>query len=191
MEKIAQGAEATIYLDKDIIIKERLPKKYRIKEIDEKLRKRRTRKEAKVLGSLPIPGPKLIKIDDKAMVIEMEYLKGTVLSSCLEKMDYMAISKEIGQSMRKLHDATIIHGDPTTSNMIYSDKVYFIDFGLSFTSIKTEDKAVDLHLLSQALESKHYKIAKKCFKAVTEAYSDKKVLKRLLKVEARGRNKAK
>ena len=36
---IAQGAEAKIFLDKDKIIKQRVEKDYRIKEIDGKLRK--------------------------------------------------------------------------------------------------------------------------------------------------------
>jgi tRNA A-37 threonylcarbamoyl transferase component Bud32 len=31
-----------------------------------------------------------------------------------------------------------------------------IDFGLSFVSDKVEDKAVDLHLFSEAVESKHF-----------------------------------
>ena len=42
--------------------------------------------------------------------------------------------------------------------ILKNGKVYFIDFGLGFFSNKTEDKAVDLHLLKQALESKHYQI---------------------------------
>jgi tRNA A-37 threonylcarbamoyl transferase component Bud32 len=35
--------------------------------------------------------------------------------------------------------------------MILKDRIFFIDFGLSFESTKFEDKAVDLHLLRQAL----------------------------------------
>jgi len=69
------------------------------------------------------------------------------------------------------------------------NKVFFIDFGLSFVSTKTEDKAVDLHLLKQALESKHYKIWKDCFNAVLEEYNNKLILDRLMVVEKRGRNK--
>ena len=44
-----------------------------------------------------------------------------------------------------------------TNDMIYDKKIYLIDFGLSLYSNKPEDKAVDLHLLKQALESKHYR----------------------------------
>ena len=41
--------------------------------------------------------------------------------------------------------------------ILVEDKIYFIDFGLGYISNKTEDKAVDLHLLKHALEAKHFK----------------------------------
>ena len=95
-----------------------------------------------------------------------------------------------------MHDKKIIHGDLTTSNMIVRDgRVYFIDFGLGFESMKFEDKAADLHLLRQALESKHYQHYNECFEAVIEGYKQsgnyKDVFKRLEKVELRGRYKGK
>jgi TP53 regulating kinase-like protein len=75
-------------------------------------------------------------------------------------------------------------------------EVHFIDFGLSFVSEKIEDKAVDLHLLDRALESKHHEIYKECISAVIEGYKQgnpgwSEVLERLEKVEKRGRNKRK
>ncbi|MBI2131065.1 O-sialoglycoprotein endopeptidase, partial [Candidatus Woesearchaeota archaeon] len=68
--------------------------------------------------------------------------------------------------------------------------------GLSFFSQKVEDKAVDLHLLKEALESKHYRFWEKAFKAVIEGYSGKAkdaelTLKRLEAIEKRGRYRAK
>ena len=104
--------------------------------------------------------------------------------------------KEIGEKIAVLHNNHIIHGDLTTSNMIFNEEVYFIDFGLSFFSHKIEDKAVDLHLLKQALESKHYKIWEKAFKTALETYkknaeNSDEILKRLEKVEKRGRYKQK
>jgi len=44
MKKIAQGAEAVLYVDGDTVIKDRTSKSYRISEIDTKLRKSRTRR---------------------------------------------------------------------------------------------------------------------------------------------------
>jgi len=74
--------------------------------------------------------------------------------------------------------------------------MHFIDFGLSFFSDKIEDKAVDLHLLKQALESKHYSMWEECFDAVIDEYSQNNpeheaVLSRLDQVESRGRYKKK
>ncbi len=193
MKQIGKGAEAIIYKDKENVVKDRIRKGYRIPEIDDPLRQSRTRREAKILAKLKeigFPAPRLIS-DDKKSMIRMEHIPGDKLRDVFESSDYITLSKEIGKKVRILHDNGIIHGDLTTSNMILNDDVYFIDFGLSFFSDKVEDKAVDLHLLKQALESKHYKIWEKAFEAVVKGYNDPSVLKRLEKVEARGRNKGK
>ena len=55
MKLIGNGAEATIYLDKNLI-KDRVKKTYRIKAIDEKLRKSRTKREANILAQLEAAG---------------------------------------------------------------------------------------------------------------------------------------
>jgi TP53 regulating kinase-like protein len=73
-------------------------------------------------------------------------------------------------------------------------KVRFIDFGLSFVSEKIEDKAVDLHLFREALESKHFRHEKEIWKEFVKGYAPKEktqILKRLELVELRGRNKQK
>ncbi len=48
-KQIAQGAEAKIFLIKDKIVKDRTPKKYRHPQLDNQLRRRRTKSEAKLL----------------------------------------------------------------------------------------------------------------------------------------------
>jgi len=197
MKIIQQGAEAIIYLDKDQIKKERVSKGYRIEELDEKLRKLRTRSEGKIIEKLNklIKVPRIIDVDDKRKEIIMEYINGKKLSECLEELNWKSVCKKIGIGIGKLHNQNIIHGDLTTSNMILrDDEVYFIDFGLGFHSHKIEDKAVDLHLLKQALEAKHYKIAEECIKIIFENYKSeryKEVLEQLKKVESRGRYKEK
>ena len=169
---LAIGAEAVLTLQKKKgivhVLKQRTQKKYRITEIDARLRSSRTRREAKVLDKLKDLGftPKVLSSDEKES-IELEYLPGKKLADCLEQTDCIAIGKEIGKKIRQIHNTGIIHGDLTTSNMILiSSTVYFIDFGLSFFSLKIEDKAVDLHVLEQALESKHHTISRKVFTAV-------------------------
>jgi TP53 regulating kinase-like protein len=195
---IDSGAEATISLDDNVIIKDRVEKSYRLKEIDEKLRKFRTRREAKVLDKLQeinFPAPKLFNMCDTAMQIRMEMINGNKIRDILYQ-DPIAMSEEIGRKIGILHQNDIIHGDLTTSNMIMANEIKFIDFGLSLFSTKEEDKAVDIHLLRQALESKHYDIWEKCFESVLKGYKEtypgsEAVLKRFEQVEARGRNKAK
>jgi len=197
MKTLAKGAEATIYKKGNKIVKDRIPKSYRNPEIDKKLRKMRTKAETKLLAKAIeiIPSPKVI-YSDNTEKIEMQYIPGKKLSNFLEKLDYKKICKLIGLNIAKLHDAGIIHGDLTTSNMIWNEKskeVFFIDFGLGFHSDRIEDKAVDLHLIKQALEARHSKIFEKAFTSILKGYKTSKnfsrTMKQLEKVEKRGRYK--
>ena len=198
MKLIAQGAESKLYLEKGRVIKNRFRKTYRIKEIDERLRKFRTKREAKVLEKLQkinFASPKLI-YNNKKDTIEIQYINGKLLKNIINGENCIKLSKEIGEKVAILHNNNIIHGDLTTSNMIYNKEVCFIDFGLSFFSEKIEDKAVDLHLLKEALESKHSNIWEKSYKAALDGYVEKavdgrEVLKRIKIVEKRGRYKGK
>ncbi|MBD3361801.1 Kae1-associated serine/threonine protein kinase [Candidatus Woesearchaeota archaeon] len=198
MKQIGSGAEAILYLEGDTVVKDRISKSYRIPEIDTKLRKARTRREAKVIEKLNligIPGPKLVQMDDKTMKITMSHIKGMKLRDVLAQ-NPAELCKEIGKKIGQMHSHGIIHADLTTSNMILDDEIYLIDFGLSFFSDKDEDKAVDLHLLDRALESRHFELYPSCWEAVLEGYKKANpdfipVLKRLEKVENRGRNKKK
>jgi tRNA A-37 threonylcarbamoyl transferase component Bud32 len=89
----------------------------------------------------------------------------------------------VGTEIAKMHLADIIHGDLTTSNMMFrhpsttldspqntqqlvSDMLrccepvdmrcqVLVDFGLAYTSSLTEDKAVDLYVLERAFASTH------------------------------------
>lgn len=197
MEKIvSQGAEAQIILNKDYIIKKRIPKLYRIKEIDERLRKQRTKGEAKLLEKAQkiIFVPKILAKEEFSL--KMEYIQGDKLSEKLN--DYpiksqLQIMKNLGKSLADLHNINIIHGDLTTSNVIFSNKkIYIIDFGLGFISERIEDKAVDLHLIRQALEAKHFENWKKLFKSLLRGYNPKektRIITQLKKVESRGRHK--
>lgn len=160
---IQQGAEAIIYLDEEKnLVKERISKTYRLKELDEKIRKLRTRSETKLLekaGKI-ISVPKVIQSDEKSKKIIMEFVEGKKLSEFLNNFSLekqKEIIKQIGRGLAKLHNENLIHGDLTTSNLILSEnKIYFIDFGLGYHSAKLEDKAVDIHLFKQALEAKHF-----------------------------------
>ena len=197
---IQQGAEAIIYKTKNKVVKDRIKKSYRIFELDKKIRTRRTRSEAKLLikASEIINIPKIHESNDKTKKIEMEFIDGKKLSEHLDKFQLkkqLTICKQIGKDIAKLHDNNIIHGDLTTSNMILSkkDKIFFIDFGLGYISRKFEDKAVDIHLLRQALEAKHFKNWEKLFNEFLKGYKKSKdyntTLERFKAVEKRGRYK--
>jgi len=239
---IAQGAEAKIILSGNNIIKKRIKKSYRFPILDEKLRKQRTKKEAKLLekAGKVINVPKIIKTDEKNKELHIEFIKGLKLSENLDSHpNCNEICKQIGKNIAKIHDLNIIHGDLTTSNMIYVPanmrslknnkkinkdnkevlgdnnlvidkdnttncinqnldnlqkfKVYFIDFGLGSESLKDEDKAVDLHVLNEALEARHPKKHEELWSSVISGYTSSKnaknVLLRLKAVEKRGRYK--
>jgi len=71
-------------------------------------------------------------------------------------------------------------------------KIFIIDFGLGFFSSKQEDKAVDLHLIKQALEAKHYQNHEELFNNLLKGYKwkdSRKIINRLKIVERRGRHK--
>ena len=61
---ISQGAEASIFLNEDVnqIIKRRIKKSYRIAILDDRIRKQRTRSEAKLIEKafkvIPVPQSK-------------------------------------------------------------------------------------------------------------------------------------
>lgn len=197
---LGRGAEAIIFLEKDKVIKDRIKKSYRIPELDKQIRKLRTRAEGKILekASKIISVPKVFKTDEKEKKLIIEFIDGKKISDSLDSFplkEQKEICKKIGNSVGKLHDSGIVHGDLTTSNMILKDKkVYFIDFGLSFNSPKYEDRAVDLHLLKQALEAKHFAHWEILFKEVISEYKKtskeaEKTLIQFIKVEKRGRYK--
>ena len=198
MEIMQQGAEAKIYYKDGTVIKERVEKTYRHEKIDKAIRRSSTRKEVKLLKKAAelIPVPKVIDSCDKEMRITLEFIEGKKLRDAIEDIDRKDIFTRVGRKIAKLHNKDIIHGDLTTSNIIVHDKVYFIDFGLGFVSTKVEDKAVDLHLIKKALESKHYQNSEECYKYLIEGYRKESkefdmIMRRLEKVEKRGRYKGK
>ena len=198
-EIIGRGAEALLYREGDVLVKERIVKSYRHPALDQDLRKSRTRREGKLLQKLEGLVPKVYEVDDVCMQIRMRYIPGKLVRDVLDSMlvtEQEKLMRELGRIMGFFHSNNVIHGDLTTSNVIlHEGKVFFIDFGLGFVSLKVEDKAVDLHVFRQALDSKHYAHAERCYQWFLDGYrqwqGSEEVLQRLEKVEARGRYKRK
>lgn len=202
MEKlIKKGAEAEIYLSthmgREVVIKRRIRKVYRIKEIDEELRRSRTKKEALLMAEARKGGvavPIIYDIDLKKMEITMQYVRGKRIKDCIDAMDekmQKEICKKIGKSIALLHENGIIHGDITTSNLILANEnIYFIDFGLGEKSKDVEKRGVDMHLLMEALKAAH--MNKQLFQWVFESYEENmedgdEIIKKVREIEKRGR----
>lgn len=197
-KQISSGAEAIIYLDKNKIIKNRISKSYRIPELDKRIIKQRTKSEAKILekANQIINCPKPEKSKENNQII-MPYIRGDKLSEKLDlypKEKQEKIMLELGKIIGKLHEVNIIHGDLTTSNiLLQKDKIFLIDFGLGFQNGKYEDKGVDIHLLKQALEAKHFQHWEVLFKKFEKGYRSiqpkeaGKVFERMKSIEKRGR----
>lgn len=193
----SQGAEAIISLENNMVVKNRISKTYRNKQLDERIRKSRTKREAKLLekANKITQCPRVIK--QEQFSITMEYIEGDKLS---EKLNQYSIEKQkkimlnLGKEIGKLHENDIIHGDLTTSNVILKQTtIFIIDFGLGFISKRIEDRAVDIHLIKQALEARHWQNHQKLFENFLIGYKtykdSEKVIIQLRKVESRGRYK--
>lgn len=176
-----RGAEAEIYVSeymgRPVVEKRRVKKAYRITEIDTQLIASRTKEEAKLMAesrSYGVSVPIIYDVDLFQGIITMQYLMGKRVKDILNTLDDVQrrrICVKIGESIARLHNHGIIHGDITTSNMILlDDRIYFIDFGLGCKSSEIEAKGVDLHVLMEAFESTHSKYSS-CFESVFEGYT--------------------
>ena len=206
---IHKGAEASLYygswFGKEVIFKKRIPKGYRIEQIDKIIRYNRTLNEAKALIRVKNYGvlvPPVYEIDIENSTIVMKYIKGEKLKDILDslttlkKVQYL---KEIGKSIAYLHKNGHIHGDITTSNIILtpSQDLFIVDFGLHNYSDSIEDKSTDLHLFKRVLISSHGSDFSICFDAFLEGYREgygidkinecKRILKNISIIETRGR----
>ena len=188
---IAKGAESNIlkssYMGQNAVIKARIPKNYRIKEIDDKIRKSRCKLEAKLLSDAKRAGvrtPILYDVDLNEKSILMEAIDGVMLKDVIDE----DLSFRVGEEISKLHSADIIHGDITSSNiMLQNDDLVFIDFGLGRYSDLVEDKAVDLLVLKKSLQSIDYEKAVSYFGNVLSGYGDSKIIEKIREIEHRGR----
>jgi TP53 regulating kinase-like protein len=181
---LAKGAEAELWVREwnmvDVVVKTRNPKKYRHFELDKVLRRSRTAREADILHRAKIvgvPTPFVYMVDIENAVIVMEYIKGIKIRDLLDKIDEdkrSELFQQIGIYSGVLHREGIIHGDLTTSNIIYEQKqgtrLVFIDFGLSEVSLEVEKRGVDLNLMNRMLTSTHYKYKDELLEVFKKGY---------------------
>jgi len=201
MKLIKKGAEADIYLTKwdnsKAFLKIRKTKNYRNPILDANLRKQRTIKESQILSkvkSYGIPAPLVYFVNLKKSSIIMQQIPGKPIHD-LPDSKIISLSKQIGNLVGLMHKNGIMHGDLTTSNFIlFKNKVYVIDFGLSQKTIKPEDQAVDLRLIKEILNSAHATIAYRAWKNFLVGYKSVvgiskylKIINLVSEIESRGR----
>jgi TP53 regulating kinase-like protein len=203
---IRKGAEASLYLTdwhgRKVIMKKRLPKKYRPSRLDEQIRTYRTNREPQLIHEAKkagVPTPTVFLVDLKNATIIMEFIEGKQVKQLLNKVtesERQQLCLKIGELIGKLHEHGIIHGDLTTSNMILDseEKIFFVDFGLGEKTKELEARGVDLHLMKRALQSTHFRFTEECFDAVIRGYSKvlgaetvKSILDKIKEIERRGR----
>ncbi len=202
---IAIGAESIItkvaLWDRSFVLKTRPSKPYLIPAIDSSLRASRTSRECKGLNvarSLGVPTPAVHAIDLNDYSILMDYIPGTPLKQVASTLGSTTLGNlcyRFGRIIAKLHRGGMVHGDPTTSNLLITsnEKTWIIDFGLSEMNATVEMKGVDLHLIKRALETSHWDMQENMLSRTIEGYVDElgkeaePVLERMDAIRERGR----
>ena len=202
---IAIGAESTITMvelwGQSFALKSRPSKPYLIPDIDQMLRSSRTSRECKGLTlarSLGIPTPTIHSVDLSDYSILMDYISGQQLkqvAGTLSKSHLRNLCHKFGEAIALLHRGGMVHGDPTTSNLIVTpnDRIWIIDFGLSEMNATVEMKGVDLHLIKRALETTHWDLQDEMLMSTLDGYTDtlgedaEPVISRMEEIRERGR----
>ncbi|MFO7927147.1 MAG: bifunctional N(6)-L-threonylcarbamoyladenine synthase/serine/threonine protein kinase [Halobacteriota archaeon] len=191
-----QGAEAIVDLDRNrgSAFKRRVSKAYRHPELDARLRRRRTRSEARLTSEarrVGVPTPVVFDVDPREGLLEVEFVGDADLRDAIAESSV----RRVGEHLARCHDAGFVHGDPTPRNVRVRRNeggdalVYLIDFGLGYHSDHVEDYAMDLHVFEGAVAGTAGDPAA-CIDAFEDAYQavgDDRVLDRLRDIETRGR----
>ena len=203
-ELIALGAEAALlracYGGLPSIYKVRVSKPYRDRRLDSALVRGRSETEAKILAELRLRGlnvPALYYVDVDRGLIVMELVNGALLRDLLlgGSSGVPKYLNDLGVMVAKIHDAGVVHGDLTTSNVVVrGDDIYLIDFGLARYSRRLEDLATDLHLFIRAVESTHFSSKEVLLRSFVRGYSSVKgkeftdaLLSKVKEIRLRGR----
>ena len=210
---IYRGAEADLLRGRwcglDAVFKFRRPLNYRLKVLDDAIRRQRTAREAEMIHDAKRSGartPLLYFVDTGNALIVMQWVNGRRLKeavSSLTSEGVASIFAELGGEVARLHSSGIMHGDLTTSNVLLddvdnksnnNDELTLIDFGLAIRTTRLEDRAVDLRLAKETLTGAHSEVASKAYAALLEGYGGevgpgevRAVTRQVAEIERRGR----
>ena len=198
---LKRGAEAelrrTEWHGRAAVEKARLPKAYRHETLDDELRRSRIRMEVRLMADarrLGVSIPVLYDVDFAGHRIIMEFVDGPTAKEVLQKrlVDPRQLARAIGRLAGTLHANGIVHGDLTTSNLLWRDgRLYAIDFSMGEKTHSIESQGVDLRLLKEAWTRAHFDLLA-LFDDVLAAYraayprADEAIAK-LAEIEDRGR----
>ncbi len=193
-ETVVKGAEATVTIDDEVVRKCRTPRAYRHPTLDERLRRERTRGEARLTSGARragVPTPLVRDVDLERTQLTLQRIGDCELREAVTPSRV----RQVGRHLARLHEAGLVHGDPTTRNVRVQrgadgePSVFLIDFGLGYHSDHPEDHAMDLQVFQQSLTGTEAD-AGELVDAVEGAYretGDPAVLERLRDIESRGR----
>ncbi|WP_436931400.1 bifunctional N(6)-L-threonylcarbamoyladenine synthase/serine/threonine protein kinase [Halosimplex halobium] len=198
-----QGAEATVSIEGDRVVKRRVPRSYRHPALDERLRRERTRIEARLTSEARrcgVPTPLVLDVDTGESTIVFQRVGDRDLDAGLTAER----ARAVGRHLATIHDAGFVHGDPTTRNVRVGsaddgcaagdapdDRVFLVDFGLGYHTGHEEDHAMDLHVFAQSLAGtaddadRLQAAAEDAYRATSER--GETVIDRLRAIEGRGR----
>jgi N6-L-threonylcarbamoyladenine synthase/protein kinase Bud32 len=219
-EAVVRGAESVVEIDRDAgrVVKRRPRKAYRHPALDERLGRERTVLEARLTSGarrLGVPTPVIEALDVRERSLTLEYVGDWDLRDLLRTDVEFASSgdappaaavERVARHLATLHDAGIVHGDPTTRNVRVSlpgngeddrssvagtaiDRTYLIDFGLGYHTERAEDHAMDLHVFGGSLAgtAEDADVLRERFETAYATVGEQRVLDRLREIEGRGR----
>lgn len=199
------GAESAIYIveywGKTLALKWRPIKPYLHNEIDKLLRTSRTSRECKMLTfvrTLGVPTPAVHFVDISHHIIVMDFIEGQQLKQLVgvsSKKRITSLCHEFGKLLGIMHLSDVVHGDPTTSNVVIDtqSKMWLVDFGLAEKNATIEMKGVDLHLLRHTYETTHWDLQETMLESTMDGYIEisgdaaEPVLARADEIRERGR----
>jgi TP53 regulating kinase and related kinases len=166
---VSEGAEATLravdWWGFPALLKARGAKKYRPKALDERLRRERTRTEARLLVEarrLGVRTPIVYDLDVERCQLILEELPGPTLKAVLQDASLApevvaAAVRTFGEALGRLHAGRIAHGDLTSSNVLLPEgptgPVAFLDLSMGARNAGLEELGIDLHLVEEDLKA--------------------------------------
>jgi len=202
---IYRGAEADVYLGPwcggKAVFKFRKKLEYRLDVLDRAIRTQRTVHESDMIHRVKaagVPSPFLYFVDPRESLLVMEYVEGVRMKDVVSTSPpatSLPLFRKLGGMVATLHANGIMHGDLTTSNVIVDGgRLVMIDFGLSITTSRVEDQAVDLRLIKETITGAHSEVAQDALKSLFEGYEAvagertfRSVARQLKDIERRGR----